>query len=179
MLRRFPLVLGDDPRQDARATSWRPARGAGLATLTKIRDRATDTTIAVDTAPLPPRFAAWFAGRGWTPRPHQLQLLDNAARGLSTLLIAPTGAGKTLAGFLPTLIDLSAPGRRTATPTGLRTLYVSPLKALAVDIARNLEMPVAEMDLPVRLETRTGDTPQHKRQRQKYDPPDILLTTPE
>ncbi len=62
---------------------------------------------------------------------------------------------------------------------GLHTLYISPLKALAVDIARNLETPVAEMNLPIRIETRTGDTPVSKRQRQRRDPPDILLTTPE
>jgi ATP-dependent Lhr-like helicase len=61
----------------------------------------------------------------------------------------------------------------------MHTLYVSPLKALAVDIARNLEAPVAEMDLPIRIETRTGDTPASRRQRQRRDPPDILLTTPE
>ncbi len=127
---------------------------------------------------LPLRFRDWFAGRGWSPRPHQLKLLANARGGLSTLLIAPTGAGKTLAGFLPSLVSLaersSAPAKRS-----IHTLYISPLKALAVDIARNLEAPVAEMGLEIRLETRTGDTPQHKRQRQKYDPPDILLTTPE
>lgn len=129
-----------------------------------------------DRTALPPRFADWFARRGWSPRPHQLALLDNARRGLSTLLIAPTGAGKTLAGFLPSLIALAdGEGRAGA----IHTLYISPLKALAVDIARNLETPVLEMDLPIRLETRTGDTPQHKRQRQKYDPPDVLLTTPE
>src|SRR5262249_56097270 len=58
-------------------------------------------------------------------------------------------------------------------------LYISPLKALAVDIARNLESPVAEMGLPIRVETRTGDTPASKRQRQRRYPPDILLTTPE
>ncbi len=129
-------------------------------------------------ATLPPAFAGWFAARGWTPRPHQMQLVANAAAGRSTLLIAPTGAGKTLAGFLPSLIALGERSRRSRKP-GVHTLYVSPLKALAVDIARNLEAPVAEMGLPVRLETRTGDTPQHKRRRQAVDPPDILLTTPE
>ncbi|MGD9740817.1 MAG: ligase-associated DNA damage response DEXH box helicase [Bauldia sp.] len=134
----------------------------------------------VPDAKLPARFDQWFASRGWQPRPHQLELLANAAAGQSTLLIAPTGAGKTLAGFLPSLIALAgkapdAPGERRS----VHTLYVSPLKALAVDIARNLERPVQEMDLGIRLETRTGDTPQHKRRRQRYDPPDILLTTPE
>ncbi|MCV0428772.1 MAG: ligase-associated DNA damage response DEXH box helicase [Roseibium sp.] len=136
----------------------------------------------MDAALLPNRFQSWFASRGWTPRAHQLQLIDQLAQGHSTLLIAPTGAGKTLAGFLPSLVELEARGKRKAGQAGNRgihTLYISPLKALAVDIARNLEAPVTEMDLPVRLETRTGDTPSHKRQRQKLNPPDILLTTPE
>jgi len=130
---------------------------------------------------LPASFGAWFAKRGWSPRPHQTALLAKAEAGRSVLLIAPTGAGKTLAGFLPSLVDLARRGRpKPGEPFfGPHTLYVSPLKALAVDIHRNLEMPVAEMGLPIRLETRTGDTPVYKRQRQKLDPPDILLTTPE
>ncbi|MBV9992007.1 MAG: ligase-associated DNA damage response DEXH box helicase [Alphaproteobacteria bacterium] len=126
---------------------------------------------------LPQAFSDWFASRGWAPRPHQLALVEHAARGESVLLIAPTGGGKTLAGFLPTLIDLAKlPSRR---PRALHTLYISPLKALAVDVARNLDTPVEEMRLPVRIETRTGDTPASRRQRQKTLPPDILLTTPE
>ena len=222
---------------------------------------------------LPEHFRRWFAGRGWSPRAHQLALLAKARDERSTLLIAPTGAGKTLAGFLPTLVELSAISQRAgsapsaslrtslssvsrssllpprsggegsgvaggtansganfgteyveAPPTpdpspprglrragggekiasealaraaqsssrslvstgrgvqrsrGLHTLYISPLKALAVDIARNLETPVREMGLPVRIETRTGDTPASRRQRQRRYPPDILLTTPE
>jgi ATP-dependent Lhr-like helicase len=189
----------------------------------------------IDTAPLLPEiFSRWFSSRGWTPRAHQLELLARARDGRSVLLIAPTGGGKTLAGFLPTLVELyevvgskpgagrapsplegegwgaadmdSPPSRRasrvdlplkgggeeSAVRThplistgrdvrrqGLHTLYISPLKALAVDIARNLETPVREMGLPIRIETRTGDTPASKRQRQRRDPPDILLTTPE
>ena len=221
---------------------------------------------------LPDRFRRWFAGRGWSPREHQLALLEKARDDRSALLIAPTGAGKTLAGFLPTLVELSAAsadGRSSASssvrssplpprsggegsgvggvstsslpseeqadrpPTpdleselcsprtppraaragggekralagenlelvasssprsfistgrgvqrsrGLHTLYISPLKALAVDIARNLETPIAEMGLPIKVETRTGDTPVSRRQRQRRYPPDILLTTPE
>jgi len=127
---------------------------------------------------LPPVFADWFAARGWAPRPHQLALIEHAQAGESVLLIAPTGGGKTLAGFLPSLIDLAATPMR-ARKAALHTLYISPLKALAVDVARNLETPVAEMGLPIRVETRTGDTPPGRRQRQKYSPPDILLTTPE
>ncbi|MFG1202035.1 ligase-associated DNA damage response DEXH box helicase [Xanthobacter aminoxidans] len=156
---------------------------------------------------LPEPFAGWFRTRGWTPRAHQLDLIAAAESGHSVLLIAPTGAGKTLAGFLPTLIELSRPkakARKAAAPvaetpetdTGaapvpfarwqaerpaspLHTLYISPLKALAVDIARNLEAPVEEMGLDIRVETRTGDTPASRRQRQRRDPPHILLTTPE
>jgi ATP-dependent Lhr-like helicase len=197
---------------------------------------------------LPDRFRRWFAGRGWSPRDHQLALLAKARADRSALLIAPTGAGKTLAGFLPTLVELSAfassspvrssplpprsggegsgvggvsarkaggefaeppptpdpsppramrvgggekqaarplrsavisTGRGLQRSQGLHTLYISPLKALAVDIARNLEAPIAEMGLPVKVETRTGDTPVSRRQRQRRYPPDILLTTPE
>ncbi|MGD0024480.1 MAG: ligase-associated DNA damage response DEXH box helicase, partial [Xanthobacteraceae bacterium] len=196
-------------------------------------------TVLERTAILPEPFARWFASRGWTPRAHQLELLAKARAGCSVLLIAPTGGGKTLAGFLPSLVELSssplarsapsplvgegggrgsggdaqastlAPRLPTPTPNpspqgggeerageaerhrllsigrdvrregGLHTLYISPLKALAVDIARNLEIPLAEMRLPIRIETRTGDTPTSKRRRQRRDPPEILLTTPE
>jgi ATP-dependent Lhr-like helicase len=181
---------------------------------------------------LPDTFLRWFAGRGWSPREHQLELLAKARDDRSALLIAPTGAGKTLAGFLPTLVELSSPsplagseasearsrgqgggypqtppvqlpltrqpaaddlshkgrgekssvistGRGVMRSRGLHTLYISPLKALAVDIARNLEAPIAEMALPIKVETRTGDTPVSRRQRQRRYPPDILLTTPE
>jgi ATP-dependent Lhr-like helicase len=137
---------------------------------------------------LPDIFTRWFASRGWAPRAHQLELLAKARAGRSVLLIAPTGGGKTLAGFLPTLVELTAPragsklvsaGRDVRQSQGLHTLYISPLKALAVDVARNLEIPVKEMGLAVKLETRTGDTPASKRQRQRRYPPDVLLTTPE
>ncbi len=143
---------------------------------------------------LPDRFQRWFAARGWSPRAHQLALLEKAREDASALLIAPTGAGKTLAGFLPTLVELStdpiereastkrslvSTGRSVQRAGGLHTLYISPLKALAVDIARNLERPIAEMALPIKVETRTGDTPVSRRQRQRRYPPDVLLTTPE
>src|SRR5476649_2118639 len=136
---------------------------------------------------LPQKFHDWFAARGWQPRAHQLALVEHAALGESVLLVAPTGGGKTLAGFLPSLIDLagfsnlaaSRPGPKRARKRGLHTLYISPLKALAVDVARNLDAPVAEMALPVTVETRTGDTSVARRQRQRHSPPDILLTTPE
>eukprot|EP01031_Cornospumella_fuschlensis_P050600 gene50600-61894_t len=123
---------------------------------------------------MPELFTNWFAGRGWAPRAHQLDMLAAARAGQSALLIAPTGGGKTLAGFLPSLIALHESPRE-----GLHTLYISPLKALAVDIARNLEAPISEMGLSIRVETRTGDTPANRRARQRENPPHILLTTPE
>ena len=133
---------------------------------------------------LPEIFTRWFAARGWTARDHQLALLQKAREGRPALLIAPTGAGKTLAGFLPTLVELSGAGpvpdpRKQREGKGLHTLYISPLKALAVDIARNLDAPIAQMNLPIKVETRTGDTPVSRRARQRRFPPDILLTTPE
>ena len=128
--------------------------------------------------PLPARFRDWFAARSWTPRAHQLAMVEAARTHASTLLVAPTGGGKTLAGFLPSLIELDAGPARP--PGGrLHTLYISPLKALTTDVARNLLQPVEEMGLDVTIETRTGDTPASRRQRQRAHPPDILLTTPE
>ncbi len=123
---------------------------------------------------LPVNIEQWFASKGWQVRAHQRELLDVVQGGADALLLAPTGAGKTLAGFLPSLAALQA-----SLGEGLHTLYISPLKALAVDIARNLEQPVADMALPLRLETRTGDTNAAKKARQKHTPPHILLTTPE
>lgn len=122
---------------------------------------------------LPPKFQNWFASRGWDIHPHQQAMLDQAQDPV-LMLIAPTGGGKTLAGFLPTLIALEDGNHE-----GLHTLYVSPLKALAADIKRNLRTPVAEMDLPIRIEDRTGDTSYTQKRRQRADPPHILLTTPE
>jgi ATP-dependent Lhr-like helicase len=123
---------------------------------------------------LPPVIDGWFAARGWAIRRHQREMVDAADAGCDALLIAATGAGKTLAGFLPVLADLIArPGE------GLRCLYISPLKALAVDVRRNLLDPVEEMGIDIRIETRTGDTPSDRKARQRAKPPQILLTTPE
>ncbi|MBX9813919.1 MAG: DEAD/DEAH box helicase, partial [Sphingomonas sp.] len=124
--------------------------------------------------PLPTPITTWFASKSWSPRRHQLEMLAAARAGAHALLVAPTGAGKTLAGFLPSLVELiEAPG------DGLHTLYVSPLKALAVDVQRNLLTPIAEMGLDLKVETRTGDTPADRKARQRVRPPRMLLTTPE
>jgi ATP-dependent Lhr-like helicase len=139
------------------------------------RKTPTDTTTTkLPEAALPAPLAGWFEAKGWQPRRHQLAMLAAALAGRNALLVAPTGAGKTLAGFLPTLAELIE-----APSDGLHTLYVSPLKALAVDVQRNLLTPIAEMELPIRVETRTGDTPADRKVRQRVRPPHILLTTPE
>ncbi|MBA4010615.1 MAG: DNA ligase-associated DEXH box helicase [Phenylobacterium sp.] len=133
---------------------------------------------ALPTDLLPDKFAAWFEARGWSPRAHQLDMVAKAREGRDALLIAPTGGGKTLAGFLPSLIELAERPPANA-PRGIHTLYISPLKALAVDVERNLMAPILQMSLPIVAESRTGDTGISRRQRQRVKPPDILLTTPE
>jgi len=131
-------------------------------------------------AHLPPELADWFAGRGWQLRRHQREMLLVAAEGRHALLVADTGAGKTLAGFLPTLADFCPTWLQGAEPPeGLHTLYVSPLKALAHDVRRNLLLPAEELGLPIRIETRSGDTPSDRKARQRVKPPHVLLTTPE
>lgn len=132
------------------------------------------------TAAIPPEIGAWFDARGWRVRRHQAEMLTAADAGQHALLVADTGAGKTLAGFLPTLADF-CPSRLGDAPPhdGLHTLYVSPLKALAHDVQRNLLTPVGEMGLSIRVETRSGDTPSERKKRQRARPPHVLLTTPE
>ncbi|MDE2560779.1 MAG: ligase-associated DNA damage response DEXH box helicase [Sphingomonadales bacterium] len=129
---------------------------------------------------IPPEIEHWFAGRGWRVRRHQSEMLAADDAGFHALLTADTGAGKTLAGFLPTLAAF-APSRlgQAPVPEGLHTLYVSPLKALAHDVQRNLVAPVGEIGLAIRVETRSGDTPSERKARQRAKPPHVLLTTPE
>ena len=128
---------------------------------------------------LPSKFQRWFSTRGWQIYEHQLSMISEFKKGNSCLLIAPTGSGKTLSGFLPSLIELcELPFENKLKPT-LHTLYISPLKALSVDVQRNLQIPIIEMDLPILCEPRTSDTTPKKRNRQKVKPPNILLTTPE
>ncbi len=136
--------------------------------------RTATAAPTTSTPELPPQLAAWFARRDWSPRRHQLDMLTAGRRGAHALLVAATGAGKTLAGFLPSLVELIEQPF-----DGLHTLYVSPLKALAVDVQRNLLTPIDEMGLDIRVETRSGDTPSDRKARQRVRPPHMLLTTPE
>jgi len=127
----------------------------------------------MSTFALPQKFQNWINKRNWGLHTHQIDVLTNSDRK-SQLLIAPTGSGKTLSGFLPTLIELDQ-----VNFSGLHTVYVSPLKALAADIKRNLMIPIEEMGLNIKVEDRTGDTTAKTKRRQRIDPPQILLTTPE
>jgi len=178
---------------------------------------------------IPDAFGAWFEAKNWSIRPYQKKMVNAFDNAQSTLLIAPTGAGKTLSGFLPSLIDLASMySQKLASETvsdsactsanttainqvkasadkndravdtlnesnsrnrkadanaakeiGLHTLYISPLKALTADIQRNLSQPIEEMSLPITVAARTGDTTSYQRQKQRKNPPNILLTTPE
>jgi ATP-dependent helicase Lhr and Lhr-like helicase len=123
-----------------------------------------------------PRVREWFTAAFAAPTPAQELAWPAIARGENVLLSAPTGSGKTLAAFLWALDRLSAgEGGR-----GTRVVYVSPLKALAYDIERNLRAPLRGIDAPgIGVGIRTGDTPQRERAAMLRKPPDILITTPE
>lgn len=140
-----------------------------------------DAPATVKRAVIPAVFKQWFADREWKVRPYQQQMVSAFVNQQSSLLIAPTGAGKTLSGFLPSLIDIhkSLEQGKSNKEIGLHTLYISPLKALTYDIDRNLEMPISEMALNITVASRTGDTTSYQRQKQRKTPPNILLTTPE
>ncbi len=126
---------------------------------------------------VPEKFEKWFTAQEWQIRDYQREMVGAFVRREDILLIAPTGGGKTLAGFLPSLIDLA--GKEANAKPKLHTLYISPLRALTNDIERNLNRPVEDMALPITIGVRTGDTKQYQRAKQRKIAPDILLTTPE
>lgn len=138
-----------------------------------------------------PEAAAWFESRfGGRFTPAQRLALPVIARRDNLLLASPTGSGKTLAAFLAILSDLHARATRGGLADGVHAVYVSPLKALAHDVARNLEAPLAGIRAhtplrddataqEVRIAIRTGDTTRAERERMKRAPPHVLVTTPE
>lgn len=132
-------------------------------------------------AHIPPEFKQWFTDKGWQIRSYQQKLISMFVNRQSTLLIAPTGAGKTLSGFLPSLIDIhkQLQAGTNSKQIGLHTLYISPLKALTNDIQRNLTDPIESISPNIKVASRTGDTSSSQRQQQRKSPPNILLTTPE
>ena len=118
----------------------------------------------------------WLKKNNWHFYDHQLETVSKTLQGYDVLLVAPTGGGKTLAGFLPSLEDLI---NKKNHKNQLHTLYISPLKALTVDVHRNLSAPISDQKLDIKVETRTGDTSSYKKVRQKQVPPHMLMTTPE
>lgn len=130
-----------------------------------------------------PTIRAWFAERLGAPTPAQEQAWPAIAAGEHVLLAAPTGSGKTLAAFLWALDTLLTEG--DALPDETRVLYISPLKALANDVQKNLLAPLQELRArdaslaDVRVLVRSGDTPSHQRTAMTKRPPHILVTTPE
>ncbi len=122
-----------------------------------------------------PRVREWFEAAFAAPTPVQQQAWPAIATGQHTLIAAPTGSGKTLAAFLWGLDRLAAGGPSDRT----RLVYVSPLKALAYDIDRNLRAPLRGIGAELTVGIRTGDTPQRERAAMRRHPPDILITTPE
>ena len=118
----------------------------------------------------------WLKKNNWAIYNHQIETLKLSENGYDVLLVAPTGGGKTLAGFLPSLNDLI---NNKPKKNKLHTIYISPLKALTIDVHRNLTSPIEDQGLDIRVETRTGDTSAYKKNRQKVLPPDMLMTTPE
>ena len=118
----------------------------------------------------------WLKKNNWHFYDHQLETVSKSLQGYDVLLVAPTGGGKTLAGFLPSLEDLI---NKKNPKNQLHTLYISPLKALTVDVHRNLSAPISDQKLDIKVETRTGDTSSYKKVRQKQEPPHMLMTTPE
>ncbi len=119
----------------------------------------------------------WFEASFEAATPAQAAGWPAIASGKHTLICAPTGSGKTLASFLWGIDRLAREPERLG--SGVRIVYVSPLKALSYDIERNLRAPLQGIGAPVSVALRTGDTPQTERRRMRREPPDILITTPE
>ncbi len=138
---------------------------------------------------LHPAVEAWFKTSFRAATTAQLQAWPAIRAGRHTLVASPTGSGKTLAAFLAAIDDLVRQGLAAPLEDCTQVVYVSPLKALSNDIAKNLEVPLCGIrdqllaqglaDVPIRAQVRTGDTPQASRERMRRKPPHILVTTPE
>jgi ATP-dependent Lhr-like helicase len=122
------------------------------------------------------RLRAWFDERGWAPHGFQEEAWALHAQGQSGLILVPTGSGKTYAAYLGPLAELADRG---SPPRGLSILYISPLRALSRDIEQALRAPIDALDLPLTVESRTGDTSSTVRGRQRRSLPSVLVTTPE
>src|SRR4051794_18452499 len=138
------------------------------------------STSATPKSPLEPfsePVRRWFEASFEAATPAQAAGWPAIASGEHTLICAPTGSGKTLASFLWGIDRLSREPDRLG--SGVRIVYISPLKAPSYDIERNLRAPLQGIGSPISVALRTGDTPQTERRRMRREPPDILITTPE
>ena len=181
----MPPTLSRPKRTDNR----KPAAASQPTLIAAPSPLAGDEDSATILALFHPVTAAWFRATFPAPTAPQRQGWPAIARGESTLILAPTGTGKTLAAFLSCLDKLMFDSSEDRAARGCRVVYISPLKALAADVERNLRVPLAgiagmaqEADVPVRIPAvsmRTGDTPPSQRARFRRHPGDILITTPE
>ena len=131
-------------------------------------------------AGLHPELSAWVTGRFGRLAPSQVLAIPEITAGRSLLVSSPTGSGKTLAAFLGVFDFLGKARDSGRVPSGIVAIYISPLRALAYDLQKNLQQPLAELGWDwLRVGARTGDTPQKDRASQKRRPPHILVTTPE
>ena len=138
------------------------------------------SSVRKESLDLEPRLARWFQGKFKQPTNVQIQAVGQVLRGRSVLISSPTGSGKTLAAFLGVFDDLLRRQAKGTLPHGVVAVYVSPLRALAYDLQKNIRQPLIDLGLEeIRVGMRTGDTTQKERAAQKRKPPHILVTTPE
>src|SRR6476620_4590241 len=123
----------------------------------------------------------WFVTQRWKPFPFQKQTWTAFLQGKNGLLNAPTGSGKTYALWIPVVLDYirKNPEYKTKHKPGLKAIWITPLRALSVEIKQAAERIITDLDLPLIVGIRSGDTSQSERAKQKNKMPDLLITTPE
>ena len=118
----------------------------------------------------------WLKKKGWSLYDHQIETLSLIKKGFDVILHAPTGGGKTIGGFMPSIDDFINNNYKSQE---FHTLYISPLKALTTDVKRNLLNPINDLKINIKVETRTSDTSTYNKAKQIKKPPNFLMTTPE
>ena len=118
----------------------------------------------------------WLKKKGWSLYDHQIETLSLIKKGFDVILHAPTGGGKTIGGFMPSIDDFINNNYKSQE---FHTLYISPLKALTTDVQRNLLNPINDLKINIKVETRTSDTSTYNKAKQIKKPPNFLMTTPE
>ena len=118
----------------------------------------------------------WLKKKGWSLYDHQIETLSLIKKGFDVILHAPTGGGKTIGGFMPSIDDFINNNYKSQE---FHTLYISPLKALTTDVQRNLLNPINDLKINIKVETRTSDTSTYNKAKQIRKPPNFLMTTPE